>query len=91
MSVAIQAIDDMAKDTLRAMRPLLIGDWIDDMREIVERRIGVSLDVELDVLGDPAYVAVLNAYSALVNARQTFENAVGQVARAIESVERSAR
>lgn len=54
------------------------GDWVDDMRQLVEQRLGVPAGDE-SVLDDPAYVAVLDADRALEEARD-------QVAAALEVV-----
>lgn len=90
MTTASEVVNDICQNAIRSLDPLLGGNWVDDMREIVERRLGVEAG-DFAVLDDPAYIAVLNAHASIVNARQMLENSAGQIARAIDRVERSAR
>ncbi len=60
------------------VRRAMDGDWVDDMRQAVERRLGVPAG-DPAVLDDPAYVAVLDADRALVKARDAVASAIARV------------
>jgi hypothetical protein len=65
-------------DRWEPVRRAMTGDWVDDMRQLVEQRLGVEAG-DMAVLDDPAYVAVLAADRKLEAARSQVAAAIARM------------